>query len=501
MSDIDYEQLREDIISYTIEANNARTREEAETWLQEKIKSYDEHLWLMNTDARLRNIAQQCGIQPGIDIEEITTDPSVRTIASLESQIPQGDLIIEAKIINVSIRTTNAGKKIAELTISDGTGVSRISLWEQEAEGVENGELGVGDIVRIYGAYTSKPYSDYGGIKVDIKKRRDGRIEKNPDGLIINDKEPSLISELADGMNTITLTAMIQKIFDIRQTANEKEYITMNVSDKAGNAIFLKVWKQNLVDMVSGSRLREGDIANFTYLRVNSWQGKLGVNTTNFSEFILQEDENQEAFPQITFGTPSGAVAKEKFIFQLKNKDRAKLTGKIIRIYDSKPYYDSCPNPDCLKGIKKRDDGTLFCPKGCVQINELPSIPVARCSGLIADGTGTLRFTAMGEAAEKVIGIDAVRIKEEFDALYASSSESEDQKKTKDASKTFIEVFSDEMMQGFVSVVGNVKIDNNFRGTLEMMIYTIEPTDYDKEAKVAEAAILEIVQEPAKISQ
>jgi hypothetical protein len=499
MSDLDYEKLEEDIIGHILETNKARTADEAEALLNEWIDEYEEHLWLMNREARLRNIAQiKCGIQVGRPIEEFTEDAGVRTIQSLENAIPEYNLIIEAKIRSIKVRTISTGKKLADITISDGTGNSKITVWEQEAEAVENGELAVGDIIRIHGAYSAEPYSDYEGFKVEIKKAKTGRIERNPDGVEVPEPISKTIADLAEGMTGVALTGKIQKIWERKQTSRGKDYLNASISDKDGNSIFLKVWREDLVNMIDGPRVNEGDIITATDLRVDSWQGRLGVNTTDITEIIFADDENPDEYPEISFGSPSGVVPEDKHLVVTRDGDRIKFVGKIVRIYGQKPYYDSCPNPTCLKGIKTREDGSTYCVNGCEQALTQPPVPVARVSGLIADGTAVLRFSAMGSAAEKIVGLSPQTIKDEFDALYNSSEETEDWKRTGDAAKVFTEVFQDRMLQGFVKVIATAKLEKDYRGTLELMIYEIEPTDYDKQAEIEKARIMEMVQEPAR---
>lgn len=498
MSELDYEQLEEEIIAHAIEENITSNREEAVEWLEGEIRKYDEHLWLMSREARLRNIAQtKCGMQIGRDIEEIANEPETRTIKSLEDSIPEYQLIVEAEIKKIRVRNISNGKKLADITISDGTATSKITLWEDEAEAVENGELVVGDIIRIHGAYTAEPYSDYDGHKVEIKKSKKGRIEKNPEGVEIEGAEPTPIADLAEGMSGISLVAKVQSIGERKTTSGGKDYTSMKLSDRAGNGIWLKLWHQDLVDMVLGPRVREGQIIKATDLRVDSWQGNIGVNTTDISTIDFVDDEDPEEYPEVS-GRASSGKADKKYLVDAEEGDTIQFVGKIVRIYNSKPYYDSCPSPNCRKGIKYKEDGTTYCPNGCEEALSQPPIPVAKCSGQMADGTAVIRFTAMGDAAEKIIGLDAEKIKEEFDALRESSTETEDWKKTSDAAKVFTDVFADRMIQGFVNVVANVRIEKDYRGSLEMMIYEIETTNYNKEAEMAKARIKQAVQEASR---
>jgi hypothetical protein len=495
MSEIDHEKLREDVLAHILENDLAGTREEAEALLSKWEEQFAKELWLLAPEARLRSIAsQKCGIQV-ISSEPVGEgEAEARTIESLIGHIPEYNLVIDALVKQVKVRETKGGKKVADLVISDGTATSRIALWEDEAEAVDQGEIREGEVIRITGAYSAESYGNY--YPVEIKKSKAGAIHVDPEDPRITETEASQVSDLGEGLAGIKFTGKVNNIFELKRTKTGKDYLTMRMSDRNGDSIFVKVWNSDLAHAIDGPRVNQDDIITLTDLRVDSWKGNLGLNTTDMTELEFEDGADEEEFPE---PTGAGGSTVEKHLVVAEAGDRLSFVGRMVRIYPGKPYYDSCPSPDCKKGVKVRvvqGRTEQYCPKGCQEALTQEPVPMPRVSGLISDGTAVLRFTALGEPAGKIIGLEPEQIKEEFDALYEGSSETDDWKKIKDASKIFTEAFEDRMLEGFAKIAVSVNLDEEYRGNIELMVNSLEEVDYDLEAQAAREKILELAAEP-----
>jgi hypothetical protein len=497
MSEIDYEKLEEDVIAYILENDLAGTREESEALLEEWKEETAQTLWLLSPEARLRSIAStKCGMQV-ISPEPVGGgEAETRTIKSLIGSIPEYNLVIDARVKKIKVRETNNGKKVADLVISDGTATSRTSLWEGEAEAVEEGEIREGDIIRITGAYTAEPWGDF--YPVEIKKSKAGDIEVNPEGAEIAEAEALPVSELSDGLSGVKFTGKVNDIYEIKQTKNGNDYLTMRMYDLDGKLIFVKIWNPDLAHAIDGPRVSEGDVITLTDLRVDSWKGRLGLNASDLTELKFPDGAEPDEYPEPTV---SAAGGEDKHLVVAEPGDRISFVGRAVRIYPGKPYYDSCPNPDCRKGVKTRTvqgRDEQYCPNGCEEALTQAPVPIAKVNGLMSDGTAVLRFTALGGTAEKIIGLEADKIKEEFDSLFEGSTEDDEWKRIKDAAKVFTEAFEDQMLAGFAKISASVNLDENYRGNLEMMVNSLEPVDYEAEGDSLRGKILEVAAEPTR---
>jgi len=268
------------------------------------------------------------------------------------------------------------------------------------------------------------------------------------------------------------------------------------MSDKDGETIFVKFWKNSgLVGTISGPRISEGEIIELTDLKVDEWEGKLNLTATALTEVNFPEEDESE-YPEAS----SSGGYQSKSLAMIHEGDFVESVGKIVKIYPNKFYYDSCPNPNCKKGIKIRevDERTeYFCEKGCSEALTQPPVPVARINGLFNDGYVTLRFTAMGKNAEKIIGLDSDKIKEEFDALYNGSEKEDDWEKVRDAGEVFVEAFESRMKEGFHKIKAVINMDKKYRGNIEMMINDIQEVDYKEESEKIKTRIMELIEEPA----
>lgn len=489
MSNIDYEELKKSIIDKIIEDNpKIKTEQDAKKKMEDWIAEYKNQLRLLGDDAILRIIAnRKCNIQV-MSIEEPEDNDEIRTLSSLE--IPEYNLTIDVKVKKIRERELKNGKKIADLIISDGTAISKITLWEAQAREVENGAIKEGDIVRIIGAYTKESYKNYYPVEIGIGKK--GKIDIDPDDPQIAEPETKFVSQLKAGDMGIHFTGKVLSIYEIRRTSRGNEWTSIRMSDKEGGSIFVKIWDQDILAIVTGPRVSEGDIITLTDLKVDEYKGQLGLNTTSLTELDWEDDEDPDSYPNVQRG---GSYEKKSLLMAEEN-DRIEFIGIIVKVYPNKVYYDSCPNENCRKGITVRiNDGQTeyFCER-CNEVVDEPPVPIARITGLVSDGTGVLRFTAMGDCAEKIIGHDAERMKREFDSLYEASEEDEEWGKIRDAGKIFVENFEDRMMGDFFKMKASVSIDKQYRGNVELMINEMEDVDYQVEAQNLKTQIVELVE-------
>ncbi len=79
--------------------------------------------------------------------------------------------------------------------------------------------------------------------------------------------------------------------------------------------------------------------------------------------------------------------------------DTIEIVGKVIRLFQQTPYYWGCSI--CKKKVEQKEDGEGWI---CREHNEVDSTIRLRLSGLVDDGTGTIKATFFGMSGEILSG-------------------------------------------------------------------------------------------------
>ena len=135
-----------------------------------------------------------------LDLKTLKTTP----IEKLTSKMPDVDVLARVTAIgNVRefIRSSGKSGKVGDIFLMDNTGSTRLTLWDEKAEIVEN--ISVGDVILLEGAYTREAFR--GNISLNMGKM--GDLKLNPDIKEVRYLPPCStqllnISELKAGYNS-----------------------------------------------------------------------------------------------------------------------------------------------------------------------------------------------------------------------------------------------------------------------------------------------------------
>ena len=138
-----------------------------------------------------------------------------------------GNVNLNGKIVQmrdvVTFNKEGREGKVASITIGDETGVIRVAFWDMNhIKLVEQGQIKVGDILRIKGAYSK----ENNGFK-EIHLGNRGEVIVNPEGVEIGEvkqlnerTQPTAISkklnELKEGDNNVAVVGTIVQVFEPR---------------------------------------------------------------------------------------------------------------------------------------------------------------------------------------------------------------------------------------------------------------------------------------------
>jgi len=212
---------------------------------------------------------------------------------------------------------------------------------------------------------------------IDLIKKRDYEIK---------------ISNLISGMKNIQTVGRITRIDSVKEFKTEKasgKLCSVYIGDDTG-IIRIVLWNDE-IDKLNG--IEKGDVVRVSgYIRDNFGNPEIRISKNGAIEKI--EDRNIPSVDDIEnkFATKTHErVYNPSSIGELEQGANAKLRACIVQIFSTNPFFFTCP--DC--GVRVKD-------KCNVHNKREPNLVL---SGVIDDGTGSIRVVLFRNSAEKLIGM------------------------------------------------------------------------------------------------
>jgi replication factor A1 len=157
--------------------------------------------------------------------------------------------------------------RVINVEVADETGQVRISFWDQMAQSVDDGELGVGDVLRIKG----RPQEGYSGVEVSVDK-----AEVDEDAEVdVQVQDTYRVDDLSLGLSDVNLQGLVLatdtvRTFD-RDDGSEGRVSNLTLGDETGR-VRVTLWDEKAdraeelaagtsVEVVDGYvRERDGDL-------------------------------------------------------------------------------------------------------------------------------------------------------------------------------------------------------------------------------------------------
>jgi replication factor A1 len=233
------------------------------------------------------------------DLGVSDTGKSVQKIGEITPE--SGNVGFVAKVMSVFPakefnRNDGTVGRVANLMVADETGSIKITLWDDRANLVKNGDIEIGQVFQISG-YVKEGYS---GIEVNVGNN--GVLSKTDE-----DIEASIattkIGEIKDGMGDLNIKGRILDISEIR-TFNRKDGTTgkvgnITVGDETGK-IRVTLWDET-ADMTIDLNIDDSvEIIN-GYAKENNFSQQVEVQVGNRSVLKKTDDavEYVETFTSI----------------------------------------------------------------------------------------------------------------------------------------------------------------------------------------------------------
>lgn len=270
---------------------------------------------------------------------------------------------------------------------------------------------------------------------------------------LIDKKEESLdIDNIVSGMNNVNVTGKVVRIFEPREFETDDgkgKVANIILADETGR-VRTSFWNDQVEELIEEERIEEGQVIEIvnSYVKEDN-RGQAELRLGNSGQ-VKKSDEEIDV--EVVSGSQGESRGRSK-IEGLSPGERAEIRGTLVKIFANKPFYRTCP--ECGNRVDEKCE-----EHGEFQIN-------MAISGVLDDGTDSIRTVFFRDQAEELIGVDA---NEAWEMTDEGKSMEE-----------FVEKCEDELGKEIV-VGGRIKM-NDFFGRPEFLVNSLESTDVKEEAK------------------
>ncbi|MBU0953170.1 MAG: DUF2240 family protein [Nanoarchaeota archaeon] len=274
------------------------------------------------------------------------------------------------------------------------------------------------------------------------------------------------IKSLRPGMGSVTLTARVLGLSEKREFERKgRKGAVRNITlgDSTGT-IRMSLWNEEL-DLIDKLKIVRGSIVKIK-------RGMVRADNRNNPELrlgrgSLEPGDQKAALPkaeEIGFQRSSGrGVYERKHIGDLKEGDFAEVRAALVQVFKRKPFYDSCTQ--CMRKVTEENGQWV-----CKEHGPGKKGAALMVSGVLDDGSGSIRAVFFRDLAEKVWG------KQTADLVKEAEKESD---------QTVVYASFGGLVKDFI-IQGKVG-KNSFSGNLEMMVARVEDINPVQETKLLRA--------------
>lgn len=246
---------------------------------------------------------------------------------------------------------------------------------------VENSELGKDEVVKKI----DEKEKEYSGL---ISKEGAAHIIAKDAGVqLMDDENKALdIKNIVSGMNSVTVTGKIQRIFDTREFETEDrkgKVANVILADETGT-VRISFWNEEVEKLIDEGKIKEGDVIRI----VNGYVKK--DNRGNPELRLGRSGQVEKSDEEINVAVSSRSGGRSK-ISELTPGERGEIRGTLVNLYTKKPFFKTCP--ECNKRVEDK----------CEEHDKY-KVNLA-ISGVMDDGTGSIRSVFFREQAEKLLGM------------------------------------------------------------------------------------------------
>jgi replication factor A1 len=240
-------------------------------------------------------------ILPEAASEIVMPSDTLTKIGGLNPKMSDVDVL--GRVVNVGqtrefTRPSGSVGRVGDLFLMDETGSTRLSLWDEKADLLE--EMSVGDVVLVEGAYSRERLAG-----VELNLGRIGTLTVNPD-MGEAEKLPPLsedatpISQLKMGLNTL-IEGRISEAPSVRtittRDGREMKVASLRIRDQTGE-IRVSLWRR-LADKTEKLPLGTGLRIRNAFVRIG-FNGSLELSSRSITEIEFLEEAGEEPEKRLT---------------------------------------------------------------------------------------------------------------------------------------------------------------------------------------------------------
>jgi replication factor A1 len=213
--------------------------------------------------------------------------------------------------------------------------------------------------------------------------------------LLMPEKRSLKINNIAKGMKNVNIKARVIQISDIREferkDKNKGKVCNLILTDSTGQ-IRLTLWDKQ-VGIVEEGKISEGDVIEVKNASVK--ENIFGGVELLLSRLArIEKIEDDKSIPTKIIGTRFKRIP----IKDVKEGD-FEIRGNIVQIFNVNPVFQTCPQ--CRSKVEKTKKGYK-----CPEHGEVEPESNMIISGIVDDGTDTIRTVFFREQAKAITGLE-----------------------------------------------------------------------------------------------
>jgi len=215
--------------------------------------------------------------------------------------------------------------------------------------------------------------------------------------LLTIERKPLKIVNLVDELKNVRVRGRITQITPIREfdrkDGTKGRVCNLMISDGTGETR-IPLWDKQ-VDMVENDKLSEGNVIEIVdgVVKKNIYGG-LEIRLPKYSQIKIKEDDRSIPEVQIKVSSKSRRI-------NIKNAEEGfyEIHGNFVQMFNINPLFQLCPT--CKSSLEKIDKNYVCKEHGKVEPDSTMII-----SGIVDDGTSSMRTVFFREQAQKFSGIE-----------------------------------------------------------------------------------------------
>jgi replication factor A1 len=327
------------------------------------------------------------------------TEYSIPTLTKIgDLRLGMNDVDILGRIMDVGQirefeRRSGGVGRVGSMYVMDGTGSTRLTLWDAKADVLD--EVSLDDVVLVEGGYTRE---GLGGV-VELNLGSMSTLTVNPEreeaqSLPHFSSNAMAIGELNVGMRSIIVEGDVVEDPEVRDVTTrdgaEIRLASLRIRDESGE-ISVTLWRdlaEKVDGLAAGSRLR---IKN-AYVKMGFFGDlELSSGRTTELELLREGDITSERGVDLV-----NDLATEK-ILSVREEESTEVQGRIMEVNANSKVYPSCPN--CMKRVREEGEGWI-----CESCGEIPQpVPRLIVEVVVEDDSGSINSVFSGAVAEELL--------------------------------------------------------------------------------------------------